>query len=165
MDMETNNIYASQEELPQVQKRENALAGIVGAFLFSLIGGVLYFVVYELGFIAGICALVMFILSNLGYGLFSGKKNTKKGVIIATVMTFIVTIIAEAFCVSFDIFTAFKSEYEITIFDAMRSLPEFLTELELKGAVVKDLLFAIVFGALAIFSNVKAMLKSNKTKE
>ena len=52
MDMETNNIYASQEELPQVQKRENALAGIVGAFLFSLIGGVLYFVVYELGCIA-----------------------------------------------------------------------------------------------------------------
>lgn len=193
MDIETNNVTASQQENLQAQsessaeqvtlvngepyvngvpqseidsrsggKRENILAGIVGAFLFSIIGGVLYFVVYELGFIAGICALVMFILANFGYGLFSGKKNGKKGVIIAAVMTLIMIILAEMFCLSYEIFVAFKDEYEITILDAMRSVPNFLQEPEIKGDVVKDLIFAIGFGALASFSVIKNMVKGEK---
>ena len=37
---------------------ENVIAGIVGAFLFSLVGGVMWFVIYNLGFIAGISGLV-----------------------------------------------------------------------------------------------------------
>lgn len=158
-----NGVPQSEFNAKNDGKPENVLAGIVGAFLFSLIGGVLYFVVYELGFIAGICALVMFILSNFGYGLFSGKKNGKKGVIIAAVMTLIMIILAEMFCLSYEIFVAFKDEYEITILDAMRSVPNFLQEPEIKGDVVKDLLFAVVFGVLATFSNVKYLLKGEKT--
>ena len=50
----------------------NILAGAVGAFLFALIGGVLYFVVYQIGFIAGICGYNAFLYrfnpeGNIGF--------------------------------------------------------------------------------------------------
>lgn len=190
MDFETNNVNVTPEEnsqsvtaaepervtlvngVPYVggvpqneEKHENILAGVVGAFLFSLIGGVLYFVIYQLGYIAGICGLVMFILANFGYGLFSGNKNSKKGIIASAVMTLIVIVLSEMFCLSYEIFSAFKDTYQITIFDAMRSVPEFLKEKEIKADVIQDLIFALVFGGLAAFSSARNMLKGGKTSK
>ena len=80
-------------------------------------------------------------------------------------MTLIMIILAEMFCLSYEIFVAFKDEYEITIFDAMRSVPDFLVESEIKGEVVKDLIFAIGFGALASFSVIKIWLKAKKIRK
>lgn len=190
MDYETNNVSTTPEENSQAvttaepervtlvngvpyvngvpqneEKPENILAGVVGAFLFSLIGGVLYFIIYQLGYIAGICGLVMFVLANFGYGLFSGRKNSKKGIIASAIMTLIVIVLSEMFCLSFEIFTVFKDSYQITIFDAMRSLPEFLKESEIKADVIKDLIFALVFGGLAAFSSARNMLKGEKTSK
>lgn len=36
-------------------RHENVLAGVVGAFLLALVGGALYFIIYQFGYIAGIC--------------------------------------------------------------------------------------------------------------
>ena len=46
------------------KEHENVIAGIVGAFLFALIGGGLYFIIYQFGYIAGICGLVTVVLST-----------------------------------------------------------------------------------------------------
>lgn len=190
MDYETNNVSTTPEEKSQAvtatepervtlvngvpyvggvpqneEKPENILAGVVGAFLFSLIGGVLYFIIYQLGYIAGICGLVMFVLANFGYGLFSGRKNSKKGIIASAIMTLIVIVLSEMFCISYEIFSALKDTYQITIFDAMRSLPEFLKEPEIKADVIKDLIFALVFGGLAAFSSARNMLKGEKASK
>ena len=51
----------------------NIIAGVVGAFLFSLIGGLAYFLIYQLGIIAGISGLIIFVLANFGYNLFAIK--------------------------------------------------------------------------------------------
>ena len=40
------------------EKRENVLGGIVGAFLFSLAGGVIWFQLDMVGFYAGISGLI-----------------------------------------------------------------------------------------------------------
>ena len=40
------------------QERENVLFGIVGAFLFSLVGGALWYVLYQVGFLAGVSGIV-----------------------------------------------------------------------------------------------------------
>ena len=37
---------------------ENVLAGVVGAFLFSLVGGILWFVLYQIGYVASVSGLV-----------------------------------------------------------------------------------------------------------
>ena len=162
---------AYPEEHAQFQEEENngtenVLAGIVGAFLFSIIGGLLYFVVYQAGIIAGICGLVIFVLANFGYGLFAGtrKKASMVGLVAAIVATVIMIYVAEYVCVSFEIFQIYKNE-GITIFDAIRVTPEFLAEPEVGEAVAEDLVFAYLFGFFATISNIVNIVKSKKKQE
>ena len=51
--------------------QENVLSGIVGAFLFSLIGGILWFVLYQIGYLAAISGLVGVICAVKGYTFFA----------------------------------------------------------------------------------------------
>ena len=145
---------------------ENILAGIVGAFLFSIMGGLLYFVLYQAGIIAGICGLVIFILANFGYGLFAKTKNNVSIVgLVASIIAMIVMIYAaEYFCISFEIFQVYKDQ-GITVFDAIRVTPEFLAEPEIGEAVAEDLAFAYIFGFIATISNIVNIVKERKKKQ
>ena len=147
------------------KRNENILFGIVGAFLFSIIGGILYFVIYQAGIIAGICGLIIFVLANFGYGLFAGTKNKESMVgLIASIAAMIAMIyIAEYFCISFEIFQIYK-EHGVTIFDAIRATPEFLAEPEIGNAVTEDLAFAYIFGFAATIGNIVNIVKARKKK-
>ena len=57
--------------------KENVLAGAVGAFLFALVGGILWFVLYQLGYLAAISGLVGVICAVKGYTFFAKTKNEK----------------------------------------------------------------------------------------
>ncbi len=143
----------------------NVIAGIVGAFLFSLIGGLLYFVLYQMDIIAGICGLVIFILAYFGYGLFAGIKNkpTIVGMITAIVCMIVVIFAAEYISVAYVLYDVLKLEgMELTFFDAVRLMPEFLSDSEVVGAVVGDLAFAYIFGIIGIISNVIRIIKEKK---
>ena len=66
--------YDQETMNPQGKKAKssgsNVLAGLVGAFLGSLVGVVLWLVVYKLGYIAGISGAVMVICAMMGYNKF-----------------------------------------------------------------------------------------------
>lgn len=141
----------------------NIIAGIVGAFLFSIIGGLLYFVIYQVGIIAGICGLVIFVLANFGYGLFAKTKNKASvvGLFSSIIITIIMIFLSEYICLSFEIFQAYK-DLGITIFDAIRATPEFLSEPEISKAVAGDLAFAYIFGFIATIGNIVNIVKARK---
>ncbi len=142
----------------------NVIAGIVGAFLLALVGGLLYFVIYQLGVIAGICGLVIFVLANFGYSLFAkSDKNSIVGLVVSILMTIAMIYLAEFLCISYEIFQVYK-DGGITIFDAIRATPEFLEEPELVKAVAHDLVFAYIFGFIATISNIVNIVKSRKKK-
>ena len=143
---------------------ENVIAGIVGAFLFALVGGLLYFLVYQTGFIAGICGLITVVLSYLGYQLFSGRKGSSKGVIFSVIMSVIVIAAAEYTCLAYIIYNEFESVYHINFFDAMRVTPAFLKQGEILGEVIRDLLIAYALGAVASFGTIKTNLAAAKRK-
>ena len=154
---------AQNEE--QAPEKGNVLAGIVGALLFGLIGGGVYFLLYQLDIIAALSAIVIFVLANFGYGLLSGAGN-KNGncalrIVICIIVTAAVIFIAEYFCLAFEIFRVFKDE-GITFFDAFRSAPEFLKEPEVKRGVISDLAMAYLFGGLAAIPTVIALVKNRK---
>ncbi len=144
----------------------NIVAGIVGAVLFAIIGAALYFVVYQMGFIAGICGLVMFVLADFGYGLFAQTKNKTSLVrLAAAVISMLVMIfVAEYLCLSYEIFQAYK-EFDVTFFEAFKATPEFLTDPEISGAVIEDLIFAYGFGLLATIGNISQVIKARKNKQ
>ncbi len=163
--------YATQvEDVQSVEEDTNSngniVAGIVGAFLLSIVGGLLYFIIYQIGFVAGICGLVTFILANFGYGLFAKTKNkaSTAGLVTSILVTIVMIYLAEYFCISFEIFTVYKDQ-GITIFDAIRATPEFLAEAEVGTAVAKDLAFAYIFGGLTCISNVVNLVKERNKKQ
>ena len=150
------------------KKSDNVAAGIVGAFLLSLIGVAVYFGVYQLGFIAGICGFIIFILANFGYGLFCGNKqsDSKARIIISIVISIIMIALAEYICVAFEVFMAFKEEgMPITFIQALRAVPMLLHESEILGEVLKDLLIAYGLGIVATISTVIKMVKDRKTSK
>lgn len=143
----------------------NVIAGIVGAFLFALIGGLLYFIVYQIGIIAGICGLVIFVLANFGYNLFAkGDKNTMIGLIVSIIMMIAMIFLAEYISISYAIFQAYK-DYGITIFDAIRLTSKSFENPEAASAIAQDLAFAYIFGIVASISNIVNIVKARKASK
>ncbi|MBQ3081428.1 MAG: hypothetical protein IJC49_03145 [Clostridia bacterium] len=153
-------------EAPNINDNGNVLAGIVGAFLFALIGGALYFVIYQLGYIAGICGLVTFVLANFGYGLFARTKNkfSLVALISSIAITLLVIFAAEYLSVAYGIYDITKQEYYITFFDVAKLIPEFFADSEFLIEFLKDLGIAYLFTALACGSNVMNVIKARKNK-
>lgn len=150
--------------------RENVVAGIVGAFLFSLVGGVLWYVIYQVGFIAGISGLVGAVCAIKGYTIFA-KKESMKGIIIAVVMSLAVIAIAWYFCLANDVYQAYQAwfaagevEYAPTFFESVRYSYEFLTDPEIGPAYIKDLVMGLVFCVIGGGSYVVNKMKAAKQK-
>lgn len=158
---EEQSVYAPEEpEAP-----ENVMAGFVGAFLFSLIGAVLYFVIRQADIIAGIVGLVTFVLANFGYGIFAGKKNSMTGVIAACVFSVISIMIAEYTCIASLIYTEYK-DYGVTFFDAFSVTYEVILDPESNtlSIFLENVGMALLFGALAAFGTVRTAVAAAKKK-
>lgn len=139
------------KQTKQTDGKENVVAGIVGAFLFSLAGGLLWFVLYQFGFLAGISGLVGVVCAIKGYTLF-GKKESIKGIIIAVIIALLVMVIAWYFCLSYDVFDIYKHWYEtgeidyrISFAEAVRGARFYLQDPEVGPAYFKDLAIGLVF--------------------
>ena len=65
-------------------QKESILAGTVGAFLGSLIGGIVTLVIAQLGYVAVVSGIVMGVCTVKGYELL-GKKLSKVGIAISVV--------------------------------------------------------------------------------
>ncbi len=91
-------------------RKENVIAGIVGAFLFSLIGGIVWVALDYIGFYAGISGLIGAVCAMQGYRIFGGKLS-KKGVIISAGIALLVLILAWYGCLAKDVYEACKDWY------------------------------------------------------
>lgn len=127
------------------EKGENVLAGIVGAFLFALVGGVLWYVLYQVGFLAAISGIVAVVCAIKGYSVFA-KCESIKGVVISIIMAVLVIVIAWYLCLSTDVYNAYQQwyadgeiDYTITFFEAVRGAYLFLGETEILLGYLADL--------------------------
>ncbi len=125
--------------------KENVLAGTIGALLFSLAGGALWFVLYQVGFLAGISGLVAVICAIKGYSLFA-KKESLKGVVIAIVSAIFIMVLAWYLCLSLDVYNAYQEwyasgdvDYTITYWEAIRGAYLFLSDSEILLPYLRDL--------------------------
>lgn len=157
-----NGVATDVSVSTDIKNNGNILSGAVGAFLFSLIGAALYFVLYQVNIIAGLSGLVIFVLANFGYGIFSGTKNKTSvaGLVVSIVTTVVMIFLSEYLCLSYEIFKAYSDGYGITFFDAIRITPEFLKESDVLSAVLTDLAFSYLFAFLATIGNIINIVKT-----
>ncbi len=140
--------------------KENVVAGTVGAVLFSLAGGVVWFVLYQVGYLAGISGLIGVVCAIKGYALFA-KKESLKGVIIAIVSAVLVMVLTSYLCLSMDVYNAYQEWYAngeipftLTFAESFQNAYLFLQEGEILGAYLKDLLIGLALCALGAFRSV-----------
>lgn len=150
--------------------KENVLAGIVGAFLFSLAGAAVYVLLNMIGYIASISGLVGAVCAVKGYSVFS-KKESKKGIVIAAIISVLVIVLAWYFCMAYDLYDAYKSFYEAgetdfyyTFGEAVQVAPLFLAEPEIARAYLGDLALSLLFCLLGCGSYVFTKLKNAGSK-
>ncbi len=166
MGAESFNEAAAAEPVPE--KSENVGAGIAGALLFGLIGGALYFGVYQLGYIAGICGFLIFFLANFGYGLFCGNKDSVSTARIITciVVTIAIVFLAEYVSVAFDIYRAFKEEGDpVPFLNILRGMPMLFGEKEFVVEFLKEFGIAFAMAAIATAASVARMIKERKNRK
>ena len=150
---------------------ENVLAGMVGAFLFSLAGGILWYVLYQIGFIASISAIIGVIAAIKGYSFFS-KKESLKGIIIAVVIALIVIVIAWYLCLSTDVYLVYgewfasgEIDYEITFADAVWGSYNYLFDAEVGPSYWGDLAIGVVLGAIGCIQPIRSALSRSKRSQ
>ncbi len=165
-----NNTENTQTPLtqPTTPQEENLLGGIVGAFLFSLVGGIVWFVLYQIGFLAAISGVIGVVCAIKGYAIF-GKRESVKGVIISTVVAFLVIVLAWYVCLSFDVYRAYQEWLAIgevdcapTLFESIANAYQFLAEPEIAIAYFKDLAIGLIFCVGGAFGYVKAAIGQAK---
>ena len=157
----------------KLQAKENVLSGTVGAVLFSLAGGALWFVLYQVGFFAGISGLVGVICAIKGYALFA-KKESLRGVVIAIAAAVLVMVLAWYLCLSLDVYTAYQDwyangevDYTVTFWEAVRGAYLFLADGEILLAYLKDLgigLALCVVGAYRFVADAVRRVKQEKAQ-
>lgn len=163
--MSENNEYYNDarilEEHEIAEQKENVVAGIVGAMIFSLAGGVLWFVLSQVGFYSAISGVVGVVCANIGYRLFA-KGESLKGVIISVIAAIAAMIIAWYLCLSLDCYNAFKDwyangeiDYTITFAQAVRGAYLFLSEPEIARPYLGDLAIGLLLCAVGAFRFVK----------
>lgn len=160
-----NDVLMMQNEVfmnnnSAAERKENVLAGIVGAFLFSLAGGAVWVLLSFLNFYAGFSGLIGVVCAVQGYKIFSGKL-TKRGVVISFVTALLVLVIAWYCCFAKDIYFAFKDWYAAgevnylpTYLQCLSSGFVFLGNAEIAvpyfGSLLMGLLFAVI-GSISYF--------------
>lgn len=141
----------------------NVINGVVGAFLFSIIGGAVYFLIYQLGYISSFSGLIMYVLANVGYGLFARAKNKASiaALISSVVATVIMTVVAEYFCLAFEFYDYYIDlGYEVSFFDIFRVAYLSFSEPELVSSFVQDIVLSYVFALLPIIPNIVNVVKA-----
>ena len=162
-----NNPDATQA--PPVQpiapKEENVLAGIVGALLFSLAGGIVWFLLYQIGYLAAISGIIGVVCAIKGYAIF-GKRESVKGIIISTVLAFLVLVAAWYLCLSYDVYKTYQDlfangevDFTLTFAESVREVYLILVEdTEIAIDCLKDLAIGLIFCVVGAFGYVKAAI-------
>lgn len=157
--------YTLNDNQLTVNINGNIPLGVLGAFLFSIVGVVLYFVIYRLGYIAGISGFVMFVLAQYGYKFFSkGNINVSIVSLVVSVITMSIMIfVAECACLTYEIFEVYDGYgVNITLGEALEIIPELFEDSEMSAEITSDLVFAYGLGFLCIISNIITVVKNRK---
>lgn len=161
----------AKENAASVPVKENVIAGLVGAFLFSLAGGAVWYLLYQVGFIAGISGIIGVVCAILGYRVFA-RKESVKGVIFATIIAALVIVIAWYLCLATDVFKAHKewyangeADYMPTFAECVRYGYTFLEEPEIAKAYFADLGIGMLFCIIGAFTSVRNAIARVKAEK
>lgn len=158
MQLESSLIERKSQAL---QKKSNIVLGIVGAFIGAIVGGALWVLVAQLGYISGIVGLAIAALTIYGFEKLGGRL-TVPGVIISIIMIIATVYVAGNISFALDIKAMLKEYYEMdySFATCYQMIPDVLAlDSEILGGYVKDLLMGYIFTLIASVYTIRASFK------
>ena len=161
-----------EEELMERQQdilsnKSKLIPGIVGALLGSLLGCVVYFLIWQLGYIAAVAGLVTAVCAFKGYEMLGGALD-KKGVFVSVIVVILATFFANQLVWAYDAYSVFKEE-GVTFFECYRAIGPLITELDLTREYYGNLAVAYlmtILGSIGLIINAfKSSSGSYKVKK
>ncbi len=147
---------------------ENKLAGTVGAFLFALIGGLVYWILWQVGYLAAVSGLISVSCAFVGYRLFA-KRESKYGIVISVVMAAIVILLAWYLCLAQDVYEAYKEwykngdiDYTVGFFTSVRYAYTFLSDGDIASSYISNLLISIGLCVVGCIAPIRSAAKKQK---
>lgn len=121
------------------------LPGLVGALLGSIPGILLWIILGQVGFIAGICGWLMIRGAIFGYGKLAGGID-RRGEVLSTLVALLMPIVSEYLGLAVSVYRAFHASYGVTLGEAIASVPLYLAEPD----VVQGVIFSLIVGYVLI---------------
>lgn len=138
------------------EKKENFVAGIVGALIGAAIGAAAIVLVGYMGYVASICGLVLAVCTLKGYELLGGKLSVK-GIVVCVALMLLMPYVADRINWAIAIVQGFADQ-GVTFGMAFAGVHEVIKELEMTGDYFKDLGMLYLFTALGAFSVLRGLL-------
>lgn len=152
-----------------ISQPANPIMGILGAFLFSLIGCAVWILIGKLGYISYLGGIAMAFSTIFGYHLF-GKKFDVLGFITSIVIVLIMVLLSNMFIYTWQIISepgideGFFSVF-FGLFDLMKQV-DLLTGLEgmdsMTGTFISDLVIGYIVSGIATVAIGVSMLKKDR---
>lgn len=136
------------------EKKENLPLGLIGAILGVLLGSVLWVVLGQVGFIAGIAGYAIVFCGMKGYAIL-GKELSKTGIVICVLLSFLMIAGAEMVSLAIAVYRELGSLFAPTIWDAFGWVPELMKEQDVLLGVGKDLAVGYLLAVWASYASVK----------
>lgn len=133
----------------------NVGLGVIGALIGAVIGGALWVLIGKLGYIAGIAGFAIIYLSAMGFKK-GAKVLTRSGAVIAVILSVLMIFASNYFLYVWMIVEAFEGRY--TFGEVLPNLFAMLSDYELVGSFVKDVVIGYGLSVLAAFSTLKTLL-------
>lgn len=138
----------------RLEKTENVPLGLVGAFLFSLIGGTLWFILYQLGFLVELSGIVLSLCAYRGYVIFS-KGSNPIGLIASVLISLFVLLAAWFLSINLDVYEDHVKWYiegvldaPISYVDALEITPRYLVDDDLTMYYLKPLIGGVILSLI-----------------
>ena len=150
--LDENGYRMMEEEFAKIkpkelERNENIFAGVVGAFLGSLIGVLAIVLIGQLGYVAVISGFVMAFCCIRGYQLLAGNFSIK-GVIVCSLIMILMVYVAK----KVDWAITIASELEIGFLSAYQAIPNLLM-----GGVIELPQLLFDFGLVYLFTALGAI--------
>lgn len=140
-----------------VQKPENLITGIVGAFLGAAIGALSIVFLGQLGYVASVSGLILAVCTLKGYELLGGQLSAK-GILISILLILVTPYLADRINWALVI----MEEFDVNFATAFPAVHDVIEAADVVGAYVKDLLMLYLFAALGAGSSIHQAIKTKK---
>ena len=136
--------------------------GVLGAFLFALVGGVTYYVLWTLGIIAALSGIICVICAIKGYEIFA-RESSKTGIIAAVVVSAVVMILAWYYCYCTDMQAYYQGLFDAGEVDFVPSMGVCLQygflDLPANLGYVVDLILSLAMGGVGCWGYITYVLR------